>query len=226
MRRLELAAVEFRVDQIGREVLARVVQVVVDLREQVVDQRAHPGHPFLGRQVDPFERVLDELAELGSVLGREPEHVGDDPHRNVLRVVARGVDDVLITECVYERVTERPGRWLLPPDRRLGECGQQQLARVVVERRIRGDRRRAADRRYLARRPEVAHDDRSRGETLGVVRDRCDVLIARRQPSAAESLRAGDGAPLSQIVLDGVRIGGPLRFEMREVRRPVGDRVR
>ena len=33
-----LLAVELRVDQVGREVVARFVQVVVDLREQVVEQ--------------------------------------------------------------------------------------------------------------------------------------------------------------------------------------------
>ena len=220
-----LLAVELRVDQVGGEVVTRVVQVVVDLREQVVEQPCDPLDALVRRQVDAFEQVLDELAELRPVLRREAEHVGDDPHRDVLRVVVGGVDHVPPRERVDERVAERPRRRLLPGDGVLGERGQQQLARVVVERRVGGDRRRAADRRQLAGRPEVAHDDRPRGEAFGVVGDRRDVLVAGRQPCAAEPLGVGDRAALPQVVLDRVGIGGPLRLEVGEVGRPVGDRA-
>src|ERR1700729_3105140 len=72
--------------------------------------------------------------------------------------------------------------------------------------------------------PEVAHDDRPRGEVVGVVGDRRHVLVAGRQPAAAEALGVRDRASLAQLVLDRVGIGRPLRLEVREVRRPVGDR--
>jgi hypothetical protein len=65
--------VEFRVDQIGREVLARVLEVVVDLREQVVELASRPVRcALLRRQVDAFEHVLDELAEPRPSSGGKP----------------------------------------------------------------------------------------------------------------------------------------------------------
>src|SRR5579872_1416674 len=94
-----------------------------------------------------------------------------------------------------------------------------------MEWRVRGDRRRAADRRYLAGRPEVAQDDRPRREALGVVRDRRDVLVASRQPGAAEPLGVRDRAALPQVVLDRVGIRGPHWLEVGEVGRPVADRA-
>ena len=221
---VELLAVDLGVDEVGGEVVARVVEVVVDLLEQVVEQPLHPLDAVLGRQVDALEHALHELAEPRPVLRREAEHVGDDPHRDVLRVLGGGVDHVLPLERVDERVAERPGGRLLPADRGLGERGEQQLARVVVERRVGGDRRRAADRGHLGRRPEVAHDDRPRGEALGVVGDRRDVLVPGRQPSAAEPLGVRDRAALPQVVLDRIGVGGPLRLQVGEVGRPVGDR--
>src|SRR5215831_6620028 len=90
-----------------------------------------------------------------------------------------------------------------------------------MERRVGGDRWRAADRRQLARRPEVAQDDGPRGEALGVVGDRGDVLVARRQPGTAEPLGVRDRATPPQVVLDRVGIGGPLRVEVGKVARPV-----
>ncbi len=225
MGRIELAAVQLGVDEVRREVLARVVEVVADLREQVVEQLPHARDALLRRQVDAFERVLDELTEPRAVLRREPEHVGDDPHGDVLGVVAGGVDDIPALERVDEAVAQRSGRGLSLGDRGLGERGQQQLARVVVKRRIGGDRRRAAHRRQLAGRPEVAHDDRPRGEALGVVGDRRDVLVAGREPATAEAVGVRDGAALPQVVLDGVRVGRPFGFEVGEAGRPVGDRT-
>jgi hypothetical protein len=46
--------------------------VLVDLVEQVVEDPADAVEALLGRQVDAFEQVLDELTELGSVLRRKP----------------------------------------------------------------------------------------------------------------------------------------------------------
>ncbi len=225
VRRVEPAAVELRVDQVGREVVTRVAQVVLDLREQVVEQRRHPRGALLGRQVDAFQRVLDELGEPRRVLRGKPEDAGYYPHRDVLRVVAGGIDDVLAGELVNERVAQFHRRGLLLADRRLGEPGEQQPARLMVERGVGGDRRRAAGRRQVARRPEVARDDRPGGKAPGVVRDGLDVRVAGGQPGAAEPLRVRDRAALSQVVLDRVGIGGPPGIEVGEVGRPVADRA-
>ncbi len=198
--------------------------MVVDLREQVVEQRRHALDALFRRQVHALERVLDELPELRSVLGREAEHVGDDPHRDVLGVVTGSVDDVRAVESVDQRVAKRPGRCFLPPDRGLGEGRQQQFAGVMMKRRVGGDRRRAPDRRQVAGRPEVAHDDGPRREALGVVGDCGHVFVARRQPAAAKALSVRDRAASAQVVLDRVGISRPLGFQMREVSCPVAHR--
>jgi hypothetical protein len=144
VRRVELATLEFRVDQVGREVVARVCEVVLNLREQVVEERRHPGQTLLRWQVDAFQGVFHELAELRRVLRGEPENAGYHPHRDVLRVVAGGVDDVPALERVDERVAQLHRRRLLLADRGLRECREQEPARLPVERGVGGDRRRAA----------------------------------------------------------------------------------
>src|SRR5262249_10939616 len=53
-----------------------------------------------------------------------------------------------------------------------------------------------------------------------------DLLVPRRQPAAAEPAGVRDRAALPQVVLDQVRVGGPLGFEVREVGGPVRDRPR
>jgi hypothetical protein len=79
----------------------------------------------------------------------------------VLGVVAGRVDNIQAGEAVDERVAERPRGRLQLRDLGLGERGQQQFARDAVERRVGGDRRRAADRRQLAGRPEDREENRS-----------------------------------------------------------------
>ncbi len=224
--RLELLAIQLGVDQVGREVITRVIDVLADLVVEVVEEWTQALAALFRRQVDGAEHVLDELREQGRVLLGKPEHVADHPHRDVLRVVLGGVDHALPVrgaERVDQRVAVRPGGLLVPADGRLGEGRQQELARVVVERRVGGDRRRAADRGEVERRPEVADDDRPRGEALGVVGDRGNVFVARRQPGAAEPLGVRDRAALPQVVLDRERVRGPLGVRVREVARPVGD---
>src|SRR4029077_7081948 len=82
----------------------------------------------------------------------------------------------------------------------------------------------AADRGDVAGGAEVAHDDRPRGEPLGVVGDRRHVLVPGRQPPPAEPVGVRDRAALPQIVLDRIGVGGPLRLQVGEVGRPIVDR--
>ena len=98
--RFELAAVQLRVDEVAGEVPTRVVEMLVDLREEVFKHPRDALDALIRRQVDALQQVLDELAELRPVLRGEAEHVSDDPHRDVLRVVSRGVHYVPLPERV------------------------------------------------------------------------------------------------------------------------------
>ena len=99
---IESLTVQFGVDQVAREVLTGVFEVVGDLRPQVVEQPADPLDALVRRPVDALEQVLDELTELRPILRREAEHVGDDPHRDVLCVLTGGIDDVPAPELIDE----------------------------------------------------------------------------------------------------------------------------
>ena len=91
---VERLAVDLGVEQERDEVVARVGDVILDLRLQVVEQLLHADGPLLQRERHAFEHVVDEAAERVGVLLGQAEHVGDHAHRDVLGVVARGVDDV------------------------------------------------------------------------------------------------------------------------------------
>ena len=89
----------------------------------------------------PSSTWCTKLAEAVGVLLREPEHVGDHPHRDVLGVLDRGVDHVrLPIERGQQRVAVLAGGRLDPLDRLRREGGEQQAAGGVVERRVRRDR--------------------------------------------------------------------------------------
>jgi hypothetical protein len=149
VRRVELATLEFGVDEVGREIVTRVLEMVLDLGEQVAEERRHPGETLLRRQVDALQGAFYELTELRRVLRGEPEDVGYHPHRDVLCVVAGGIDDVPALERVDERVAQLHRGRLLLADRGLRERREQQPARLPVERGVGGDRRGAAGRRQV-----------------------------------------------------------------------------
>jgi hypothetical protein len=141
VERVELLPVQLGLDEVLGQVLARIGHVVADLVQQVVEEQAHPLDALIRRCVDALQRVLDEHPELGAVLEREAEHPADDAHRDVLRVLGGGVDILAVAERVDQRVAVRPGGRLQLGHRRLGEGRQEQLAGVVVERRVGRDRR-------------------------------------------------------------------------------------
>ncbi len=92
---VERLAVELGLEQEGDEVVARVGDVVLDVRLRYSKSAMKPPDPLLEREGDALEHVVHELPELVAVLLRQAEHVGDDPHRDVLGVVIGGVHDVL-----------------------------------------------------------------------------------------------------------------------------------
>ena len=93
---LDLLAVHLGVEQEGGEVVAGVGDVVLDLLAQVLEERHHPLGALLEREGHALEHVVHEAAEAVGVLLGEAEHVGDDPHRDVLGVLLGGVDDVAV----------------------------------------------------------------------------------------------------------------------------------
>jgi len=88
-----------------------------------------------------LEHHLDPLAVEVAVGLRQSEHVGDQAHRDLLRVRDRRVGKAALGELVDEFVGERPGARLELVDGVRGERGQQQHARRAVLGRIGGDRR-------------------------------------------------------------------------------------
>ena len=80
-------------EQVGDQVVGRFGHVLGDALVEVGVELVAEGDPFIGRDVDGFEGVVDELAEQVVVLERQAEHAGDDVDGNVLGVVQRGIED-------------------------------------------------------------------------------------------------------------------------------------
>ena len=91
---VELLAVELRVEQERREVVLRVRDVLGDAVVEVAVELALVllRLALLGRRVDVFDDHADEAAEDVGVFGGEAEHLHDHAHRDVLRVLERGVE--------------------------------------------------------------------------------------------------------------------------------------
>jgi hypothetical protein len=224
---LQLVAVELRLEQEGGEVVARLGEVFLDARVDVLVELAAVDLrlPFLGRHVDVLEDHADEPPEDVGVLLREAEHLDDHAQRDVLCVVDRRVDHVLPRRRVEQLVAQFARERCQRSDRLRCERREQQPPCERVERRVRRDRRRDADRRgeVVGPGPHLAHHDRPRREVLGVVRDRGDAVVRHRQPRAAVPIGVRDGARRAQVVPDGVGVADPLGIGVVEVLRPVGD---
>ena len=107
MVRRELLAFHLRVEQERDEVVARVLHVVGDVAVEVRVELHELGHAVLGALVaDVAEDEVHPSAELVGVLQREPQHLGDDEHRDVLAVLERGVDIGAVTHLVDEVVAQ------------------------------------------------------------------------------------------------------------------------
>ena len=89
----ELVAVDLDVEQVGRQIVARVLDVLLDLPVDVLVEGLEAGDPLLGGQVDLLEHAMHEVTEDRLVLRREAEHAGDHVHRDALGVLHGGVDD-------------------------------------------------------------------------------------------------------------------------------------
>jgi hypothetical protein len=198
-----------------------MLDVVRDVAVEVrVEALLLPHHRLLVVG-DRLQDVVDEAPEQLVVLGREPEHAGDDGGRDVLRVVDRGIARVGVADPVEQVAAQLPGDRLQGLDRPGSEGRQQQAAGEGVERRVRRDRRRAADRR-LGLGLDLGHHDAPAGEVVGVVGDGRDVGVARRQPDPAVPIRVGDRAARPQVVPYRERVADPGGVRMVEVGGEVG----
>ena len=167
----ELVALDLDLEQVPREVVARVVDVVLHLGEDVVVEALERLRPLLRLIVDALERRVHELAEQLFVLCREPEHPTDHVHRDVLGVLHGSIDHRLagndLAHLVEQLVAQHADLVLPRLDLLRSERRQQQAAGHAVERRIAGDRRRATDRR---RQREIAGSCRADDDGCGCVK--------------------------------------------------------
>ena len=144
------------VQQIAREVVAGVRDVVLDLRVEVLGHGLEHRAALLGREVDEVEHQVHEVAKEVLVLFGEAQHRGDDARRDVLRVLARPRRRPRSSaERVEVLVAERADLGLERVDRPGREGGQDEAPRELVKGRVRGDRRRAPDGRDGVRRELV-----------------------------------------------------------------------
>ena len=163
----QLLAVELGADEERGEVVARLGPVRRDLGVHIgVDLAVgDQGQALLRGHVHVFEHLLDEVAEDVGVLLWETEHADDDAQRDVPGVLDGGVELGLAGGGVEQLRCERR---------------EEHPARHGVERWVGGDGGRNSDRcgQVLGSGPNLAHHDRTRGEVLGVVSHRGDVVMA------------------------------------------------
>src|SRR5262249_13844793 len=89
----------------------------------------------------------------------------------------------------------------------------------AVLRWIRSDRR--SYRRNVG---ALADDEAARGEVLGIVRDRSNVLVARRKIDAGVAIGVSDGAARPKGIPDWIGICYPRSIEMIEIASPISNR--
>ena len=161
----------------------------IGILQPELEHAPHPGRELIGH------RLVDA------------EHLRDDPHRDLLRVSLGRVGVAERDEPVDQRAAELSGVGLVLRHRLGREAGEDQPAGPQVLGRVAADRRcldlcgRAVDRV-----PAGRHRDLARREPVDVVRDRDDVLVARRHPRAAPPFGVGHGALAAELIPDRRRI--------------------
>ena len=191
---------------------------------------SRPSRPALAALgvVGELQDVAHPAGEGVGQVGGHAEDPGDDPDRDLLRVVGRGVGVARVGEAVEQAAAELAGQRHVAVDPLVREPGQQQPAGPGVQRRVGRNRRQAV----LEVGPVevgvgvlvlVAGDDGhlERAEVRDVVRNGGHVVVAGGQPAALAAVGVGDGAALAQLVPDAERVGDVARVEHVEVGRPV-----
>src|SRR5665213_279804 len=143
----QVLPVKFHVQQVRREVVARVGDVVFHLGHEVLFDWFELDYPFFLRMIDSLQDDVDEFEEELDVLFRETQHSTNDARWYVLRVLRARVDDVRTRHIVQQFRTQFTDHRFERIDRTGREGGQYQSTGDRVKRRIRRDRRRYANGR-------------------------------------------------------------------------------
>ena len=207
----QLLAVDLRVEQERRQVVAGVVLVVLDLGHEVLLHRNEGFDALFQGQVDGFGDDVDHLDELLGVLGRKAQHLADDPGGNELGVTERTVDDLFADHVIEQPVTELANLGLEGVDDARRERRQDQLARERVKGWVRGDGRGDADGcgEFLVGRSALVDDYGAAREVLGVLRNLRDPRVGRGEPASAVAIGVRDGTALTQVLPDRVGVVDP-----------------
>src|SRR5665213_3198227 len=143
----QVLPVKFHVQQVRREVVARVGDVVFHLGHEVLFDWFELDYPFFLRMIDSLQDDVDEFEEELDVLFRETQHSTNDARWYVLRLLRARVDDVRTRHIVQQFRTQFTDHRFERIDRTGREGGQYQSTGDRVKRRIRRDRRRYANGR-------------------------------------------------------------------------------
>ena len=193
----ELLALDLDSEEIARQVIPRVLPMLLDLRGQIVIEPLHELHTRLDRLVDPFEDVMHEPPEELLILGRETEHAGNHVHRNALRVLHRRVHHRLarrdLAHSVEQLAAQPPNLGFPGRDHLRRERREEQPSSDVVEGRIARDGGRRTNRCVDEWAPRV-HNDPLGGEVIGVVGDLVHHLVGEGSPQAAVAVAVRDRA--------------------------------
>ena len=185
---VQLVAVELGLEQERREVVLGLGEVLVDARLEVGVELAlvdlSPCRSSADRSTSSRIMRMKRRKMSASSCG-EAEHLHDHAHRDVLRVVDRGVErascpsSASSSSLQSSRVNGSSAAIAFGAN-----AGSNSRRAICVERRVGRDRRRDPDRRgqVVLVRAELADDDRTRREVLGVVGDRGDTVV--RRPAA------------------------------------------
>ena len=150
------------------------------------------------------------------------EHMCDDPHRDVLRIVPRRIRVASLRDRVEQLPGKALGDWrhrLNSPRRKRRE---QDPSRPGVFRRIRSDRWGRQQRSSLPLAlGQIDDPDPPRREVIGVMGNRRDVVVVDRHPGAPTALREGDRAAVAQFTPHASRVGDEPRIEYVEIAAPV-----
>ncbi len=96
-------------EQLAQEVVTRVPAPVLELAQEVVEQALGAALAPLGI-VGELQHVAHPAGERVGQVGRHAEDPGDDPHRDLLRVVGGGIGVARVGELVEQAATELAGQ--------------------------------------------------------------------------------------------------------------------
>ena len=223
---LDGLAVDFGLQQGAQQVVPGVLLAALHFGHEVLDETEGPLAADL-LVIGELEHGPDPAGERVGQFGGYAQDGGDDPDRDLLRVVRCCISPAVGDEAVDESGAQLACHRLVALHLGVGEPRQQKPAGKRVQRRIGGDRRHAiGQHRLLGLLAGEGNDgDVERTEVPDVVGEVHDVLVLGGQPRASPSVGVGDRAGRPQLVPDAERVVDVGRAEDIEVRGPLVDRA-